>query len=184
MGPIIEYIESLPLTIIGAATVVVVAVVLIVAGTLVRRRSFTKRVRLFLDNPAHQNPEDFFSATELLRRSRQLERLADHDGGRVVNELQLDRLWTERLYEKEQAADFRRVLKYGTARGLFACFLTALRNRRLAKALRAYLAEHSDFLVLRRLAVSGRGEEFNGEKARDFFADRIDEVREMTGDPE
>jgi len=184
MESVIEYLESLPLTILGAAAAIVVAFVLIVIVALVKRRNFTKRVRLFLENPAHQNPEEFFSATELLRRSRQLERLADRDDERVVSELQLDSLWTERLYEKEQAADFRRVLKYGTTRGLFACFLTALRNRRLAKALRDYLAEHSDFLVLRRLAVSGRGEEFNGEKAREFLADRIDEVREMTGDPE
>jgi len=110
--------------------------------------------------------------------------MAEQHGERVVEALQLDRLWTERLYEKERPGDFRRVLRWGTDKGLFACFLMALRNRRYARMLRGYLADHSDFLVLRRLALSGRGDEFSGRRARDFFADRIDEIREMTGDPE
>ncbi len=184
MGSVIEYIHSLPLTIVAGAGALIVSVVLIVVWALVSRRRFMKRVRVFLENPAHQTPEDFFSGAELLRRSRQLEQLEDRSDRPVITKLGLDKLWTERLYENERPADFRRVLKYGTSRGLFACFLTALRNRRLARTLHDYLAEHSDFLVLRRLAVSGRGEEFSGEKARDFFADRIDEIREMTGDPE
>ncbi|MFW6313635.1 MAG: hypothetical protein ACOC2N_07105, partial [Spirochaetota bacterium] len=184
MQSVLSYIESLPLTVVGGAVALVVTIVLVVASALFRRHHFTKRVNHFLESPAHQNPADFFSEIELLRRSRELERLAQRDGGRAITELGLDRLWIERLHETERPADFRRVLKYGTSKGLFACFLTALRNRRLASALRTYLEEHSDFLVLRRLALSGRGEEFSGEKAREFFIDRIDEIREMTGDPE
>lgn len=184
MDAVIEFVTNQPAEYYIATGAALAVVLVLVIASLVRRVRFTNRVRRYLKGSGLRPSTDVFDDAELLRHSRTLERMAERDGDQVVDALQLDRLWTERLYEKERPADFRRVLRWGTDKGLFACFLMALRSRRYARMLRGYLADHSDFLVLRRLALSGRGDEFSGGKARDFFADRIDEVREMTGDPE
>ncbi len=184
MDAVIDFVTSQPAEYLIAAGAALAVVLVLVIASLVRRVRFTNRVRRYLAGSGLRPSTDVFDDAELLRHSRTLERMAERDGDQVVDALQLDRLWTERLYEKERPADFRRVLRWGMDKGLFACFLMALRSRRYARMLRGYLADHSDFLVLRRLALSGRGDEFSGRKARDFFADRIDEVREMTGDPE
>lgn len=184
MDAVVEFVTGLPVEILLTAGAVLVAFLIIVISALVSRRRFIRRVERFREIPGARSVSDFFTSAELLRRTRLLERMIDRMGTQLVTELELDRLWTERLYQSERPGDFRRVLAYGTSKGLFACFLAALRNRRLADALRAYLKEHSDFLVLRRLALSGRGEEFSGERAAEFFGDRIGEIREMTGDPE
>ena len=184
MNAILDYILSQPVWLLGAAGGLLGAIIVVVLTGLLRRRSFRRRVERFLATPGKTSASQFFSDSELLRRSRFLERLIEREGAHVAEQLGMDRLWTERLYEKERPADFRRVLRFGSTRGLFACFLVALQSRRLARSLKEYLDEHSDFLVLRRLARSGRGEAFSGEKARSFFADRLDEIREMAGDPE
>lgn len=184
MDAVIEFVTAQPIEYLVAAGAAVAIVLLLLVVSAARRIRFRNRVRRFLERPGVRRATDVFDEAELLRRSRTLERMAEREGEAVVEALELDRLWTERLYDKERPGDFRRVLRWGTDKGLFACFLMALRNRRYARTLRGYLADHSDFLVLRRLALSGRGDDFSGRKARDFFADRIDEVREMTGDPE
>ena len=179
-----EFLATLPLwVLVAAAGVAVVLVVIVVARIIVRIR-FHRRVNRFLDMPGRKHAGDYFNDDELLRRSRLLERKARRDERDIAGALEIDRLWSERLVREERRADFRRVLRYGARRGLFACFLVALRNRRYAAKLRAYLNEQSDPLVLRRLALSGRGEPFDGAKALDLFADRIEQVREMIGDPE
>jgi HEAT repeat protein len=165
----------------GAVVAIVLALILVVG---IRRRRFRNRVLRFLETPGRKDPSDYFTTEELLGRTRVIERLAEQHGAHVVSELGVDLLWTERLQQKERKRDFQRVLRFAPGRGLFACFLVSLRNPRLAERLKSYLREHSDFLVLRNLALSGRGEEFNGADAREFFSDRLDEVREMTGDPE
>ncbi|MFW5741879.1 MAG: HEAT repeat domain-containing protein [Spirochaetota bacterium] len=184
MDAVIKFVTNQPLEYLIAAGAAVAIALLVPIASVARRVRFRKRIRRFLEQPDIRRSTDVFDDAELLRRSRTLEHMAEREGEAVVEALELDRLWTERLYEKERPGDFRRVLRWGTDKGLFACFLMALRNRRYARMLRGYLADHSDFVVLRRLALSGRGDDFSGRKARDFFADRIDEVREMTGDPE
>ncbi len=184
MDAVLEFIYELPVLALGVSGGVVG--LLIAAGivTVIRRLVFIRRVHAFVAIPGDQRVEDFFAPKQLLRRSRTLEKIAKKHDLRLITNLGLDRLWSERLAAKERPADFRRVLAYATEKGLFACFLSALKNKRLSRALHEYLDEHDDFLVLRKLALSGRGEEFDGAVARDFFSNRIDEIREMTGDPE
>lgn len=184
MEDLIQFVNAVPVWQFQVAGGVLLLLLVLVATLLLRRKRFKKRLTWFLDVPGQKDPADYFSDTELLSHTTAIERLAEDRGAEVIAELGVDRLWAERLKEKEKPQDFQRILRFAPAYGLFACFLVALRNRRLASALKQYLAENNDFLVLRRLALSGRGEEFVGSDARDFFADRLDEIREMTGDPE
>ncbi len=184
MDTITTMMEAIPREplIVGAIGLALVAALIV--ASLIRRQRFARRIDRFLTIPGSRKATDYFTDAELLRRSRLLERRLEAGDERLVPALELDRLWTARLQQKERPADFRRVLRYAPATGLFSCFLVALGNRRLAAALRSYLSDHPDFLVLRRLALSGRGEPFDGRRAHAFFSERIDEIREMTGDPE
>ncbi len=184
MKAIVEFAQSIPAWQYQAGAGALLLILVVVVALLMRRGRFQKRLTDFLAIPGQKDPGDYFSEKELLSHTRAIERLAEERGAEVVAELGVDRLWTDRLKEKERPQDFRRILRFAPAHGLFACFLVALRNRKLASTLKTYLEENNDFLVLRRLALSGRGEDFVGSDARDFFSERLDEIREMTGDPE
>lgn len=184
MQDILTFITTQPPYVYIAAGGVVLVVLLIVLLILVGRARFARRVQAFIDIPGTKNRADYFADDELLRRTRQIEQLTSRHGEELVTALGLDRLWIQRLSSQARRADFNRVLAYAPETGLFTCFIVALNNVGLRSTLSGYLAEHSDFLVLRRLAAGGRGEQFSGRAARDFFQDRIDEIREMTGDPE
>ncbi len=184
MEPLLDMYARWPLVVLAIAAIVTLAVVVAVAAAFLRRRRFIRALTAHALTPGASGLPEGVTEADVLRRSPLLARLARRTDAPIVSILGVDRLWSARLQAKERAADFHRVIEFGADRGLFSCFLVALRNKRRAKELRAYLAEHSDFLVLRKLSMSGRGESFSGRSARDFFAERLDEIRELAGDPE
>jgi HEAT repeat protein len=184
MQAVINFITGLSVYVYGAAAAVLVVVAVVVIVALTGRRRFLRRISEYMEIPGTRNRRDYFADDELLRRTRLVEKATARFGRKVVPALEADELWISRLASQGSAADFRRVLEYAKDKGLFTCFLVALKNAGLRKKLAAYLAENRDFLVLRQLAASGRGEDFDGSDARRFFADRVEEIREMTGDPE
>jgi HEAT repeat protein len=95
-----------------------------------------------------------------------------------------DEIWVERLSKHGSKADFLRVLRYASRKGLFQCFLTSLEKRKLAPILIKWLEDTGDFLYLRNLALAGVGEPFDGRAAYETFQNKLEEIREMTGDPE
>jgi hypothetical protein len=76
-----------------------------------------------------------------------------------------------------------RVLEFLPDTGLFACFLAALRKDTLGRQLLGWMETDAGAFALRRIALSGPGREFNGPAARALFSERIDEIRELLGDP-
>ncbi|GAB6089787.1 HEAT repeat domain-containing protein [Spirochaeta dissipatitropha] len=76
------------------------------------------------------------------------------------------------------------LLRYAPEDGLFAVFLAALRSRRCAAKFREWLEQHEDVLSVRKIALSGKGENFDGARAVQFFHDRLDQIRELAGHPE
>jgi HEAT repeat protein len=184
MQAVIDFVTGQSLYVYLAAGGVVALVLIVVVVLIVGKASFTRRIRDYLEIPGTRNRTDYFADEDLLRRTRLIEKLTGRFGNELIQILGIDRLWTDRLSGQARRSDFRRVLAHAPESGLFTCFLVALKNVGLRSVLRDYLADNSDFLVLRRLALSGRGEEFSGTAARDFFSERLDEIREMTGDPE
>jgi HEAT repeat protein len=184
MERIADFVTNQPNWVYAAVAGTILLIVLIVVASLIARARFRKRVLSFLAIPGTRLRTNFFTDEELLRRTRLVERIAAKVGPEVITALGMDELWTRRLGDQERPSDFARVLRLAPERGLFTCFLIALRSTRLRPLLSDYLATNRDFLVIRRLALSGRGEEFSGNDARAFFAERLDEIREMAGDPE
>ena len=77
-----------------------------------------------------------------------------------------------------------KLLKFAPEHGLFDCFLAALRSKGLAADLLAWMDSQGDGFTLRRVALSGPGRDFDGASALAMLGDRMDEVRELLGDPE
>ncbi len=186
MSEIVDVIGALPEWTYGAVAGLVAVIVALLIFSAVKRRSFTRRLKLVADEPqrAELLVRQRYSDAQLLRRSKIAESVARRYGPAVISAIGLDELWQRRLMSSKRPADFRRVLEFAPKSGVFACFLVALQKPRLRAPFFAHLDGSGDLLVLRSVALSGRGEEFSGQAAFEMFAERIDEVREMTGDPD
>ncbi len=179
MNQLIEQALGLPLVIYVAAG----AVVLLALLWIVLRAISRKRLRRRLSELS-EGDSIGLSPTQLLKRSKMVESVARTTNPKVPRLTGIDRLWVDELRRTRSERAFRRVLDLTPDTGLFACFAVALERPKLAGELKNRLAAGEDFLTLRKIGLSGPGESFDGAAARDFFADRIDEIREMTGDPE
>jgi HEAT repeat protein len=181
MAIFLSLLDSVP---VPAA--LVLAAVLLVVLLLVRRSRFKKALLEIAGEPALlRSPiAERLGERALLRRSRMIEKLARRRGESLIPLLGIDSLWVERLARRNRRADFARVLRYGGPRGLYQCFLLSLERKRLAPILLARLADESDTLRLRDLALAGKGEQFDGRVAYLCFGSRLAEIREMAGDPE
>jgi hypothetical protein len=115
MEGVVEFITDQPLWVWIAAGGALLLVLAIVIGAFVGRSAFRRRVRSFLSLPGEKDRTGHFSDEELLRRTGVLEKMARGEDRSVISQLELDRLWAERLYKKERPSDFRRVLTYAPA---------------------------------------------------------------------
>lgn len=178
MDTAIDWIRALPQWAYVAGVAAGVVLIAMVVVLVVRRAAFRRRL-VRLTQPAQDIP-----ARRLLARSSTVEAVARGQNPAVVALTGIDELWVAALRRRPNEKNFSRVLQYAPEKGLFACFDAALRDADLAKRLHAYFAEGKDFLIFRRIALSGPGQPFDGVAAREFFSDQLDEIREMTGDPE
>jgi HEAT repeat protein len=101
----------------------------------------------------------------------------------TTDETALDFVLT-RLRKRPSLSLVKNALETLPERTAFTIFLCALERRRVATELLRWISESGDTFVYRHIALSGRGESFDGQKAKELFADQIERIRELTGDPE
>ncbi len=92
--------------------------------------------------------------------------------------------WMASLERGGSPRTMARVLEFLPDTGLFACFLAALRKDALGRQLLSWMETDAGAFAFRRIALSGPGRVFDGSAARALFSGRMDEVRELLGDPE
>ena len=186
MSTVLDVVLRLPMWSYAAAGAAVVAIILAVLVLTRRRRAFIRRLRLAAEDPLEAEIEiaGRYSTGQLLRRSRQVEAVARRYSPAVVAAIGMDELWQARLRRSPNEADLRRVLDFSFEKGLFTCFQAALAKPKLRAELFRRLDDSGDLLVLRRIALAGRGEAFDGHAAFEMLSDRIEEIRDMTGDPD
>lgn len=92
--------------------------------------------------------------------------------------------WIEAIKTRHSRGAAARVLKFAPDRGLFECFLAALSSKGIATDLLAWMSKQGDTFTLHRIARSGPGRDFDGSAAAQLLSGKMDEVREMLGDPE
>lgn len=177
-------ITPVNIIIAGAAVALVLLIILIIV--LVRKNSYRKHLLALLHNPDLLEGEyaRYFSPSELLRHSNLIEKTAVKHNLELLDLCGINNLWLTELKKKRNRKLYRRVLHYYPDRGLFTCFLIALEKNSYAPLLNEWLDSSEEFLITRRIALSGVGEDFSGEKALGFFSDKLPQIREMTGDPE
>ena len=192
MNQVTQFLLSEPINGIPnwAFLAIALAVVLSLVGAAIAvwlsRSRFRKQLRELLAEPekARGFRRERYGPSALLARSRWIDRFARREDRRIVELLLMDDLWLNRLMEKKRKRDFLRVLHFLPEKGLFQCFLLSLDKPNFASSLLQWLSESQEFLPLRMLALSGKGEEFSGQAAYNLFENRLAEIREMTGDPE
>ena len=118
----------------------------------------------------------------LLFFSTYIEKLALKNGINLPVILGLDNLWIKQIKKNGNKKSIHKILKYSPDKGLFAITKSVLKNSKLQNILLEWIDKSGEFMVLRKIALSGNGEYFDGQKALLLFEDRIDEIIEMLGD--
>lgn len=187
MDAVIRLAREAPPWLPAALAAALIAAALVALGILLSRRAFRRALAELIASGSPKLADAFrqrHRPRRLYRLSGLIERVAAREGEAAVHLLGMAEIWIGELARRGRLADFRRVLRHAPQRGLFPCFLASLDHRRLAPELIAWLRSGGEMLYVRRLALSGAGESFDGRKALEVFRDELPEIREMTGDPE
>ncbi len=186
METLARIIGSLPVWVFVLFAVFFIGVIADIIWTIIARKKIYNILSRAADNPekAREMAAPIFKKQYTFIRSQAIERFVKQEGNDVVYLAGIDQYWIKNLLKFTRKREFTRIMKYAPDTGLFTCFLVSLKKKRFAGLLLSWMEETGDFLYMRRVALSGKGEDFNGEKARSMFLDHLDEIREMTGDPE
>ncbi len=94
----------------------------------------------------------------------------------------IDNIWVKQIKNHPGKNKIKKLLKYSPDKNLFTVLKAALGKNNLQPILTEWMDKSGEFMVLRKIAVSGKGESFDGEKALLFFHDNMGEITEMMGD--
>ena len=170
---------------IAAVITAVIAAFFLWRGRL--RASFRKYLNDILAKPhkAETFQQRGFSVQDVLRVSGLIDHMADKNPQAELPRLTgADDIWIDQLSRNSKLKWVKLVLKHTGDLGLFSIFLASLKSGSCAAYFQDWLQNNGDLLALRRVALAGKGELFNGRKALDLLSERIEQVREMAGDPE
>ncbi len=187
MGNLLFFLSAYPFWIRIAFLFFMAAVPLeLIIWAFLSKFFLLKRLYVLLENPELVDNLLFskYNSRWILNRSNTIEKFAQKHGINIIYLLKMDDLWIENFVSKKRVKDFNRILKYAPDKGLFKCFLVGLKKKKFIRLLLKWLEQGEYLLSLRRLAVSGDGENFDRQKAYKIFSNKVNELREMTGDPE
>jgi HEAT repeat protein len=183
---IIIYLQNLSQqAIIGAVLILLVLIGAVVWHILARRRFSRLLERAAAeDRTAAREVYERYATITLQLWTGMIERRARSLGSGFLYPTGIADFWIGQLYRRPSRRALQRVLEFVPDKGLFTAFRVALRRRSIGSELLAWLDATEDIFVYRRMALSGKGESFDGAAARELFAERMEHIREMTGDPE
>jgi HEAT repeat protein len=179
---------------VWAAIASLVAIVLLTIFLiwLIHTRIFKHRLRRIIK--AHKSQEienavdrfqQHYPADKLMLYSKRMERYSRQMGPQVVIQTGLADKWVHKLSTSAlpRIADLRRVLLYcpGSA---FKAFLAASRHPRLRKFFFKWMQNEGEEKVIKLLAESCRGEDFDPAILKSFLTHYGTLLRELTGEPE
>jgi HEAT repeat protein len=183
MDRFISLVNDIPLHVLIGAGVLIIAVIAALIISVIYRKKINKFIKYLdeaLGNDSFSN--EIYSPAFVKRHSKRVESFADRTSSRIIPLSGLDIQWLQHLQEKPTEKNVKRILKYIPAQGLFSCFLAAQKKTSITRLLLEYLGEEPG--SLRQLPLSSSGEPFDGKAAKLMFTGRMDEIREMAGDPE
>ena len=186
MDRIIEIFASFSLPVLIAAVAAVLTVIILLLKLLSRRKNFHRALTALAAEPDLERPDFLgkYPMERLMRKSAGIVDLSRKSEVNLPGILGMGEFWSSRYMEKPNGKLEEWILEFSPDQGLFPIFQRALDHRKTADKLAVFLENSHDFLKLRRIALAGKGAAFDGFKGLTLFGDRMDEVREMTGDPE
>ncbi|MCL1958366.1 MAG: HEAT repeat domain-containing protein [Spirochaetes bacterium] len=183
---------NIPLWVLIAAPLALIFLVLIVLW-FVHTRIFKFRLRrIAKTQEAHQNEEavnifvKHYPPEKLVRYSRRMERYSRQMGPQVVRKIGLTDKWIQKVTQSAlpTAVDLRRVLLYCPASSVFKVYLAAEQHPRLHRVIKDWIKNEGEEKVIRLLAETCRGEEFEPDFGKSFLENNSALLRELTGEPE
>jgi HEAT repeat protein len=186
MDKIIQFFNTFPLYFLIAAAVIVLGIIILVILRILKNKKFRQMIEAVAEDPDLKRAEVLtrFSPEYLFRKSSRIVEIARKKDVNIPELLELTDPWINRYKAKSSKTLQAWILEFAADKGLYSVFIRALDHQKTALKLDQYLNASKDFLKLRRIALSGRGEIFDGNKGLNLFESRLDEIREMTGDPE
>ncbi len=176
---LLKAMDRLPSWIPGAAAALVGAIVLL--AVIGGRRASLRRSALRMMDQGEKGPA---MSGKLLAHPGVLERLVRERGDEVISYFGVADHLTRRLNGRRRVEAARRLLHLAPEDGAFPVFLMALKKDSVAAVFRNWMTEEEDVLVFRRMALSSRGQDFDGLGALKLLGPIIEAIREFSGDPE
>ena len=179
LAAVLGFIGGVPLWVWAAAGGAIILAAIII-GVAVRR---TKIIRTALQK-LELNQTDPALTAKLLARPGIIETLIRKKGDVVISHFEVVDHLVRRLEARHKPDHAKRILKLAPKQGAFHVFLSALRKDAVAQVFRSWIKEVDDILVIRDMALSARGRDFDGPKARRLLSSCFEDLRELSGDPE
>ncbi|MCK5734993.1 MAG: hypothetical protein KAH21_00890, partial [Spirochaetaceae bacterium] len=177
--PILDYIVTFPLYLWVSAFLVLLLLIIVPAALIKRARlikSALKKIDMGLTDP--------LITAKLLSRPGLVETLLRKKGDVVISHFGVADHLLRRLEHRKRSEDVKRLLKLAPEEGMFPIFFLALQKDSIAQIFHSWLKDNHEILLIRRMALSAKGRNFNTEKAIILLSDCIEELRELSGDPE
>lgn len=184
MGQFKQIFSGIPLYYIIAAVLVIAGFMAFYILVFRRKRVFQKLLKKATESRSSIQLLEKYPYEYLCRKSKGITEISRTSDFNLPELLHLERYWLDQFSRTTSIQILDWILEFIPETGLFTAFEKALENKKVADRLAQYINDSKDLLVLRKIALSGRGKDFDGNKAMVLFQDRIDEIREMTGDPE
>lgn len=163
----------------GGFVLIGILVLMFIRGSALMRTA----LRMLEHGEIDQESRESFRA-RLLARPGLIDALIRRRGEEVIAYFGVSEHLVRRLERRKSPEDARRLLKISPAEGSFAVFLAGMDNPSVAEVFTGWIRENSDISAVRAMGLSARGRDFSGEGARRLLGDVIEEVRELSGDPE
>ncbi|MFW6181696.1 MAG: hypothetical protein ACOC8N_08110, partial [Spirochaetota bacterium] len=170
----------------AAAGAAAAASLVLLVRFLVRRRRFTAAFSLLLAGETRDLPAD--AAGMVHRNTKRIASLLENADPNTVRDVLyrtgIAGQWVERLRRRPRGILFKSVLRHNISEGYFACFRYALEKKKYHRRLNQWMDENRTQLPLLVIAHSTAGERFDGRRAFDLFKGRLQEIRDLLGDPD
>jgi len=176
---VMEYGKELPLYQVVAAVAVFILVIVLLIVIIKRRRLIRRAVARM-----ESGEKDEGITARMLNRPRLVEALIKRKGDEVIRYFGVADYLLRRLDQRKRPEDVRRLLKQAPEVGMYPVFRLALQKKSVAVIFRNWLEENKDILLVRSMAQSAGGDDFEGDSAWGLLAGCVDELRELSGDPE
>jgi len=179
ISSVMKYGKELPLYQVLAAVAVFILVIVSLFVLIKRNRLIRRAV-----DKMESGEKDEVITAKLLKRPRLVETLIKRKGDEVITHFGVAEYLLRRLEHRKRPDDVRRLLKLAPDAGMYPVFRMALQKKSIAAIFRNWLKENKDILLIRGMALTAGGDEFDGKTAWELLTACIDELRELSGDPE